>query len=430
MTKKDSKRYEAGIYRLVISYLSVKKFGVFPVLGKNVKREPNLSPNLEALKSQILELILLNQKHRGLTNYTIAWETHQSNGLAHLDILLKYDKRIKKRLSSFNYLLNICPQDLGYFSQKQGQVPQVNITPYNLTRLNQAVLDYSQKEDPDPLSNFSYQQSRYYLYLSQIKKDPFAYFHQEMKKDPYNFDLAYYAQKYNLMKQISGWSAIKSKLTDSQSAARALLQHSKSGIKQITQELINQKLTPEEKRTFYHYPCFKTIIDHINQIPKYGSHRPHKTLNLYIWGPKGIGKSSFINEGHTNLSQMVPHYDIRIQNKYLNRYYNNVYGFISWNQFKYTDFSPNWILLLLEGANLQIPIRYSSNVKRDNPLIIATSNISLKQHIQRRFKDQPKLISLAKSNLINERITEVYVPVHMFFLQKLLVPADPPTTPS
>lgn len=422
MTKSKTKQMAASIYRLNISYLSAEKFGKFEVLGKNVKRRPNLSPALEGLKGRVLELIWLHQKHRGLANYTIAWQTHQSVGLAHLDILLHYEKNIKKSRSSFDYLLAICPQDLGYFTQKQGQKPQVHITPYSTTRLNVAILEYGQKEDPRLLSNFSPEDSVRLLELAAIKKDPYRYFELIMRQDPYNFDLSYYSQKYDLMHNVSGWSSIKTKLTDAQAACRALTEQKKPGILHISRQLIEQRLTPQQLEVFDKYQCFQTIVDYLNQIPKYKYDRPHKTLNLYIYGPKGTGKTSFINQGPTNLAQLVPHYDINLQNKYLNRYYNNVYGFISWNQFKYTDFSPNWVLKLLEGLDLQIPIRYASNVKRDNPLIIATSNMSLSQHIQRRFKDQPKLIEMAKSNLLNERIVEVYVPVNMIFMQKLLVP--------
>lgn len=422
MSKQRDKRYNVSIYRLNISYLSSEKFGIFPILGKNVKRKPNISPKLEALKQHILELILTHQKHRDLVNYTISWETHQSNGLAHLDILLRYDKNVKKSPSSFDYLLTICPQDLNCFSESQGRKSHVNITPYSTTRINSAVLEYGQKEDPNPLSNFSSEDSASYLELAAIKKDPFRYFQLIMRQDPYNFDLSYYTQKYDLIHQIPNWSSIKTKLNDSQSAARALVQQRKSGIHTITRQLIQQRLTPQELAIFDEYPCFQTIVDHLNQIPKYGPNRPHKTLNLFIYGPKGIGKTSFINQGPTNLAQLVPHYDINLQNKYLNRYYNSVYGFISWNEFKYTDFSPTWVLKLLEGLDLQIPIRYSSNVKRDNPLVIATSNMSLTEHIQRRFKDQPSLIAMAKSNLLNQRIVQIHVPVPMFFMQKLLVP--------
>ena len=420
-SKKKSNQTNKAIYRLNVSFLSAEKFGTHPILGKDTKRQPNVSPPLEALKDQVLQLLMAHQRHRGLQCYTIAWQTHQSNGLAHLDILLKYEKNVKKRPSSFDYLLDICAQDLGCFSQKQGQKPQVYITAYSSTKINQAIVQYGQKEDPRPLNTFTAELSANFLTLAKIRADPFRYFQLLMREDPYNFELSHYAQQYDLMHEVPGWSSIKTKLADSQAAARALVQQRKPGIQHISRGLIQERLTRQELEIFDRYGCFQTIVDHVNQIPRYGYERPHKTPNLFIYGPKGIGKTSFINQGPANLAQLVPHYDINLQNRYLNRYYNKVYGFISWNQFKYTDFSPNWVLKLLEGLDLQIPIRYASNVKRDNPLVIATSNMSLTEHIQRRFKDQPKLISMAKSNLLNERIVEVYVPVPMFFMQKLLV---------
>lgn len=422
MTKKRQFQYSGSVFRINISYLQKIKFGQFAILGKNIKRKPNLSPILDALKCRILQLILLYQNRRNLQCYSIAWQTHQSNGLAHLDILLKYTKSVKKSRSSFDYLLKDCPQDLSFFTQNQGQKPQVHITPYALTRLNTAILEYGQKEDPQPLSNFRPEDSTRYLVLAEIKADPFKYFNKLVKEDPYNFDLSYYSQKYDLIGHVPSWSNIKSKLNDAQAASRALTEQKKPGIKTITRQLIQQRLTSQQLKTFDSYQCFQTIVDHLNQIPKYGPHRPHKTLNLFIYGPQGIGKTSFINQGPVNLAQYVPNYDIKLQNKYLNRYYNKIYGFISWNEFKYTDFTPTWILQLLEGANIEIPLRYSSNIKRDNPLVLVTSNMSLSEHIERRFKTQPNLITMAKSNLLNERIVQIYVPVPMFFMQKLLVP--------
>ena len=55
--KARQKQMDASVYRLNISYLSEKKFGVFPTLGKDVKREVNICPLLEALKGQILQLL-------------------------------------------------------------------------------------------------------------------------------------------------------------------------------------------------------------------------------------------------------------------------------------------------------------------------------------------------------------------------------------
>lgn len=422
MVKKIYKRLNSSIFRLNISYLSEREFGKFSISSKNLKREVNTSIKLDQLKQKVLDLLIARESHRGLISWCISWETHQSNGLAHLDILLRYKQRCKKSPTSFDYLLPLCPQDLGWFGDNQGKKSQIFLTGYGESRLNQAILEYGEKEDPVPVTNFSKDLSAYLLAVSRIKQDSYGYFYDLMIEDPYNFDLSYWAVKYNLSKEIKGWSAIKNKLNDCQAAARALTEERKPGIKEITPELIEGQLTKEELKTFNQYPCFKEIVAFINQIPRWGHQRPHKTLNLFLWGPKGIGKTSFLTEGPKNLSKLVPHYDINLQNKYLNRYYNNVYGFISWNQFKYTDFTPNWVLKLLEGANLEIPIRYASNIKRDNPLIIATSNMSLKEHIERRFKEEPRLREMAKSNLLNERIVEIEVPVEMFFLQKLLIP--------
>ena len=425
MMKAGRIRPQGSLFRLNISYLREDTFGKYSILGKDVKRQIGISPKLDTLKNTILQLLMKHQRHRGLTNYTIAWQTHQSTGTAHLDILLKYDHPVKKTLSTFKYLLPDCPQDLHHFSEIQGNKPQVFITPYSMTNLNQAILQYGIKEDPAPLNNFTHDQSERYLVLAAIKKDPFDYFQKIMLKDPHNFNLSCYVRQHNLGKVVPGWSAIKAKLRDMQSAECALLERRKPGLRLIDRPLIQSRLSPAELQTFDKYPCFQIIVNHLNQIPKYGPQRPHKTLNLFIHGPRGIGKTSFINQGPVNLADFVPHYDINLQNKYLNSYYNKIYGFISWNEFKYTDFSPTWVLKLLQGLPLQIPIRYASNIKRDNPLIIATSNFSLEYHIRRRFKGEQLLIDTAMSNLIDQRITQVHVPVEMHFMQKLLLPAEP-----
>ena len=418
MSKSRSKQVVASIYRINISYLSEKKFGKFPILGKDTKRQFNISPKLEALKRHVLELIWSHEKHRGLRSYSIAWQTHQSNGLAHFDILLRYDKNVAKSKSSFDYLLALCPQDLGYFSQKQGQISQVHITPYSNTRLNQAILEYGQKEDPEPLSNFRPQDSVRYQILAAIKADPYAYLCDRMRQDPYNFDLAQYVVRHDLDKQIKSWSSIKYKLLDIRAAMIAQIQLSKPGIKTITRQLIQQRLTSEELKIFDEHNCFQIIVDHLNQISKYGSNRPHKTKNLFISGPKDIGKTALATE----LGKYVGHYNLKYENKYLNRYSNNKYGFIIWNQTKFTDFSHTWILEFLEGVQVAIPMRYNACKKNDNPLVIMTSNLTLDQHIMKRYRDQLDLYCHATENL-GARITPVHVPVSMFFMQKLLVPA-------
>ena len=412
-----AKRYHTAIYRLNISYLS-SLFGKFQVLGKNCKRAKAVSPQLDLLKGRVLQLLLAHQSHRGLRCYTIAWQTHQSNGLAHLDILLKYETSIKKRSSSFNYLLPLCPQQLELLPDHQ---PRVFITPYSMSKLNQAVLQYGTKQDPQPLSTFTPQQSNSFLVLAAIKKDPYAYLQRAMKKDPYNFDLAQYCNQYNLTSVIKQWYTIKNKLLDIRKAQIARLQLSKPGIKLITRQLVTQRLTPQQLVVYDSHPCFQTIVDHINQIPTHGPHRPHKTPNLFISGPKDIGKTALFTE----LSHLVGSYNMTVQNKYINHYSNNKYGFIIWNETKFTDFTHVWILRFLQGIQVSIPMRYNACIKRDNPIVVMTSNLSLAQHISNRYGDSPLLHSTATENL-GARITHVHVPVPMFFMQKLLVKASVP----
>ena len=413
MTKKRLARPKSTVYRLNISFLHEDVFGKFPVLGKDVKRQLNICPKLDLLKGRILQLILINQNHRGLTNYTVAWETHQSNGLAHLDILLMYDKPISKSLTSFDYLLPCCPQDLQLLPDKK---PKINITTYSATKLNIAVLEYGQKEDPTPLNTFAYDQSIHYLVLAAIKKDPYGYLSDKLRQDPYNFDLSEYAEQYNLDKFITSWSAVKYKLLDIRAALIARLQLQKPGFQPISRQLIQSKLNSEELATFDKHPCFQIIVDHLNQIPKYGSDRPHKMSNLFISGPKDIGKTSLAQI----LNKHVGCYNLKYQNKYLNRYSNHKYGFIIWNEVKLTDFSHTWILQFLEGVQVPIPMRYNACSKRDNPLIIMTSNLTLDQHIAKRYSKDPFLYNHAVQNL-GARITAVHVPIPMFFMQKLLI---------
>lgn len=410
---------KGSVFRLNISYLSEKKFGRHPVLGKNEKRPMNQSVELQQLKKQVLDLLLQHEKHRGLDCYRIAWQTHQSCGLAHLDILLKFEKPIKKTSGSFNYLLDICPQDLEHFSLEQKQIGQIYITSYSLSRLNKAILEYGQKQDPLTLNTFTPEQSERFLIIAALKKDCYGYLSDKMKQDPYNFDLAEYVDRYQLDKFVNCWSSIKHKLLDIRAAVLARLQLSKPGIRLITPELIRQRLSLDELELFKTHECFQQIVDHLNQISIYGANRPHKTSNLFLHGPKSTGKTALTTE----LAKLVGYYNLKYQNKYLNRYSNQKYGFIIWNQTKFTDFSHTWILEFLEGVEVPIPMRYNVCKKSDNPLVIMTSNLSLLKHIELRFKQDVELQRMATENL-GARITSVYVPIPMFFMQKLLVPAN------
>lgn len=418
-SKRPDRLYKQ-VFRIIISFLDYPKNIQFK--GKKVLRQKNIRPDLQKQKAIVLDSLL--QKEKDLQFYKIAWETHERNLLPHLDILLTYSKRVKKHDNSYNYLLPHCPQVLSEFPNDK-QVPQTRIVGYTISQLSSAVLDYGQKEDPQPLSNFTQQNTNRYIVLNKLKQDAYGFLQQEMKKDPYNFDLAEYVEAYDLASVVHDYNSVKSKLLDIRAAVIARLELSKPGFHRITPQLIRQRLTPSELQHFelFKDKAYQTIIDHLNQICQYGPKRPHKTSNLFLVGPKNTGKTALTEV----LAKTVGRYNVKYENKYLNRYSNNKYGFIVWNEVKFTDFSHNWILQFLEGIEVAIPMRYNSCLKKDNPLIILTSNLSLQQHVKKRFSDSKVLYKNAMQNL-GARITQVHIPKghDIFFLQKLIIPADKP----
>lgn len=410
--------FDSIIYRLNISYLT--GFGTYPVLPKNTKRSSNVCIKLDTLKSQLLELILSYEKHRHLRYYSIAWQIHPGTGEPHLDILLIYDKNIKKFLSSFNYLLPLCPQ------RESSTTPGVFITNYPKTRLNKAILEYGFKEDPNPLSNLP-QDLNSFLDLKKLEADPYSYLYDQMKKDPLNFNLEQYVQINQLSKNIKGWSSIKTKLKDMQVASANLTLKSRPGFKYIDRDLIESQLTTSELEVFDSWSGYQIIVNYLNQIPIYGGKRQMKTKNLLITGSASIGKTSlFHNPNHRPDRACVEDFCAVYpmgMSTWFPQYRSHVYKLILWNEAKLTSYSYDTILKFLEGSYLDLPTKGGIAPKRDNPLIIMTSNMTLEQMIKQKFFYNNQYQQMARSNL-SVRVQNVIVPsgYDLFLLQKLLVP--------
>ena len=410
-------RFDSTIYRLNISYLT--GFGTYPVLPKNTKRSSNVCIELETLKSQLLELILSNEKHRHLRYYSIAWQIHPGTGEPHLDILLIYDKNVKRYESSFNYLLSLCPQ------RESSTTPGVFITSYSKTRLNKAILEYGFKEDPDPLSNLP-QDLTSFLDLKKLEADSYLYLQQQMLKDPLHFSLEQYVRENNLDPHIKGWSSIKTKLKDMQVAAANLALRSRPGFKYIDRTLIESQLTPNELKTFDSWNGYQTIVNYLNQIPIHGYKRPLKTMNLLITGPKSVGKTSLIErdlaESRNCIEKYCSVYPMGTKTWWPN-YKCETYKLIYWNEAKLTSYSYDTILKVLEGSKVDLPYKGGSVLKYDNPLVIMASNMTLEQMILQKFNYNPKYQKMARQNL-SVRVQNVVVPPRydLFLLQKLLVP--------
>ena len=365
---------------------------------------------LERLKHRPQQITsnIKSEFQRGLTYYRIALE-HHVDGTPHLDILLSYDKSIQRRPTDFDFLL------------KHG-----NVTTYR--KLNSAIIDYGKKEDKNSLSNFP-EDLNQILNFQEFKQDPYRYLELQMLKDPLHFNVEQYCRKYDLFKAIVGWSSIKSKLKDSQLAAANLSLRQKPGFKLITTSLINQLLNQSEKKLFYSWSGYQTIVNYLNQIPTLGNKRPMKTLNLLITGPASIGKTSlFHNPNHPSEQTCVQDFCAVYpmgMSTWFPQYRSHVYKLILWNEAKLTSYSYDTILKLLEGSYLDLPVKGNIAPKRDNPLVIMTSNLTLDQMIHQKFSYNKDYIQMSRKNLA-VRIENVIVPKNydLFLLQKLLVPLD------
>lgn len=398
-----------SIYRLNISYLS--GYGTFPTVGKTLQRDKCVSTGLDNLKARVLDQVLRNQDSRGLRYYSIAWQTHQSTGQPHLDILLIYDKIVRKSPSSFNYLLSLCPQ-------RQSQTtPGVFVTGYSKTRLNKAILQYGTKEDPEPLSNLP-EDLTSFLDIRKLQRDPYAYLDDQMSKDPLHFNLQQYVRKNNLAKYIKGWSGIKTKLRDMQVAAANLLLKARPGFKLITRQLIQQRLSPSQLTLFNSWSGYQKIVDKLNEIIEYRWNRPFKTKQLLLVGRPNTGKTSLVRA----IEEYCSTYHLDVSNWFPN-YKDGVYSLCFWDQFKLKGgFSYTNLLKFLQGSPMDLQYKGGSALRKDNQLIIMTSNMTLKQHLSCKFKNKDFQKKIAELNL-RSRIDQILIPKKytLFLLQNLLI---------
>lgn len=419
-------RFNHSVYRLVIR--NIQGYGTFPTPIHGVKRQPNISPELEVLKQKILDLLIKKEGARSakLHSWSIAWQTHPSSGLPHLDILLVYEKNYLPILTSFDYLiknLNIKQRAV----DDNIAVGHVWITPYSSKKLNKAVLDYGQKEDPRPLSNISLKTKDDLTRLSKLKSDPYRHLELEMLKDPINFSLQNYVRSNDLAQHISSWSAIKTKLKDMQVAAANLSLRNRPGFRLITSALIQSSLTSAELTTFKSWTGYQTIVDHLNQMNTEKGFRQQKTKNLLITGPPNTGKSALVWQRNPlpNRSSIVTHcsvYPMGMKD-WFPEYRSDVYACIYWNQAKLTSYSYSTILQLLDGSPVMLPSKGGGHKKVDNPLIIMTSNLTLNQMIEQKFHYNKDYMKMARQNL-SVRIQNVVIPKNfdLFLLQKLIHP--------
>lgn len=350
---------------------------------------------LRQLKFAVLQRLITRQTRRGLQYYRIALEHHQ-NGVPHLDILLTYQASRLRYTTDWDYLLR--HGDLTVYRQ-----------------LNRAIIQYGCKQDRASLTNIPDDIS-FILTIQRVRRDPYSYLLKKMQQDPLHFNLQDYVYRHDLSPHIRGWSAVKTKLRDMQLAAANHALRSRPGIAPITRARVQACLTPAQLAVYDSWQGYATIIDYLNQIPQYCCKRPFKSRQLLLVGRANSGKTSLINA----LERYYAIYHMDVTN-WFPRYNDGIYPIISWNQFKLKGGMTHTTLLkYLQGYPVDLQYKGGSALRRDNQLIIMTSNMTLQQHICLKFRDPAHRIH-ARSNL-GARIHELIIPadLNLFILQKLI----------
>lgn len=357
-----------------------------------------------------------------LSKYLICQQMYDS-GQPHFHVMLQYEKRKQiTSASTFDYL---------------GIHPNIQTI-----RNMKATLQYCHKEDPHPLTNMDVAQ-QFRVARAKDSSSLYQLLEEQLRKDPFKFDLDKYCVTHNLFKQIYKANYLKATrlIKQAQPAFARHILSSKPGLCYITPDLIRQKLNAHELEQFYAYPCYQNIIDHINQITAFPNRdentmAPLKTRHLLLVGDTNIGKTSLIAhrpstlDSHPGLAYHLATYYLSIGQKYFPPYRSFDYRLVAWQQFTIcSDLFPksgyNRLLNYLDGSPSALPQKGRAPVQRqDNPKHILTSNRSLEQHICKTFTSHQSR-QKARSAL-RARIDEVLIPpgrsVH--FLRKLFVPAS------
>lgn len=381
------KRLYGRYFRLVIPRLEE--------YGEN----PNIESNeICKLKVDVLKKIHDFEHKRGLTNWTISAECHPITKYAHLDILMIYSKKVQTPYTRYDYVI------------KHG-----DLTKYRT--LNRAILEYGKKEDPNPISNMDVDKILL-LDKASDKKGCYEILEAAMLKDPFEFNPHEYIHSKDLNRKFVkiSWVNVINMIKKKQSVVCSNILKKKLGFKIINRSLIEHTLSKQELELYDSWSGYQTIVDHLNQIPRYGYKRPHKTKNLFVFGPPNSGKTSLA----LKIEDSVAVYPLGIKNGWFPRYKSKVYKMLVWDEFNLKTLPYGDLLKLLEGRPMELPIKGGHAKRADNQLIYMNSNCSLEQLIRFKFKSA----ELRRKSFFNlsARITVVEVPQNknLFILCKLI----------
>jgi len=353
---------------------------------------------IDRLKGETFNKIVT---HEGLAleHLGVVREAHK-DGTFHLHVYVQYWRRRTLSPKHFDYLL---------------KHPNVQVV-----RGLKGVLDYLVKEDANPLFTKGFN-PLYEVNKREIQKEPYKLLQEAMLKDPLGFKPHQWLADNNLTVAISktNWTKAISLVKKQQQVEANRLLRARIGIKEINSQLIEKSLTSDELIEYRSWDGYQKIVDLLNDVPRYGYNRPHKLKNLMLVGRPNIGKTLLARK----IRQYVAVYSFGVEN-WFPHYDNWVYPMILWNQFYLRAMPYGQLLNVLEGQPTDLPYKGGSILKRDNQLMFITSNMTLEQHINSRFRlEQAR--ALARANL-RARIEQIQVPQDrdLFLLLKLIQPLE------
>ena len=192
-----------------------------------------------------------------------------------------------------------------------------------------------------------------------------------------------------------------------------------SRMRQITREIIENRLSREELTTFDSDQQFRIFVDTINKILSYGNSQLHKQCCLSIVGKPSIGKSTVVNA----LKAFFRTYIFPLDGWHT-QYDNGIYEIILWNEWDIKLLSRSDLLLFTEGEVVDLKVKYTKAVKEDRPMIIFTSNHTYVDQVNRRYGYD---LELRDSTLeaLSVRFVELnFGKTEIWFLKKLFLSVE------
>ena len=187
-------------------------------------------------------------------------------------------------------------------------------------------------------------------------------------------------------------------------------------IRSITREIIEKRLTSTELGLYDSFPIYQKLIDVVNRLLVKGNNHDHKSCTISLVGKPSIGKSTFIN----TLAKHFTTYKFPLDNWHT-PYVNGIYEMWVWHEWDFRIISLSDFLLLTEGEECDLRVKFAKAKKKDRPLLWLLSNKTYAKQTESKFSRRKDLREECNEAL-QVRIQEFdfeSLPLH--FLPKLLV---------